>query len=161
MTYILWLAISQHNFEQQMLQNNPWPLTATNHPSYFEKTETSIDEGQRKNPIQQHHAFGRLPYNIFSFCCSGETTVEQENHYDPSRYLSYSDLAVDNPSNPLVMSMLIKKSKTDQGRKGAKVYFGKTGDSLCPMEPYLSIRRSNSGLLFRWESGVPLSKSST
>ena len=88
----------------------------------------------------------RIPFNImlwtaclttfFSFCCSGEVTVEQESHYDPSIHLSYSDLAVDNPSDPGVISMLIKKSKTDQGRRGAKVYFGKTGDSLMSNSSY-------------------------
>ena len=100
---------------------------------------------------------------FFSFCRSGEITVERENLYDPSCHLSYSDLAVDNPSNPSILSMLIKKSKTDQGRKGAKVYLGRTGDSLCPiaaLEAYLSVRGSIPGPLFRWESGVPLSKSS-
>ena len=100
---------------------------------------------------------------FFSFCRSGEVTVEQESHYNPSIHLSYSDLAVDNPSDPGVISMLIKKSKTDQGRRGAKVYFSKTGDSLCPiaaMEAYLLVRGSNPGPLFLWESRVPLSKPS-
>ena len=116
----------------------------------------------------------RIPFNnivlwaaclttFFSFCRSGEITTEQENHFDPLLHLSYSDLAVDNPSDPAVISMLIKKSKCDQTGKGAKVYFGKTGDSLCPiaaMEAYLSIRGSNPDPLFLWESGVPLSKPS-
>ena len=116
----------------------------------------------------------RIPFNnimlwaaclttFFSFCRSGEITTEQENHFDPSRHLSYSDLAVDNPSDPAIISILIKKSKCDQTGKGAKVYFGKTGDSLCPIaaiEAYLSIRGSNPGPLFLWESGVPLSKPS-
>ena len=94
---------------------------------------------------------------FFSFCRSGEITVERENLYDPSCHLSYNDLAVDNPSNPLNADQEIKN------RKGAKVYLGRTGDSLCPiaaLEAYLSVRWSNPGPLFRWESGVPLSKSS-
>ena len=98
---------------------------------------------------------------FFSLCLSREVTVEQENHYDASIHLSYSDLAVDDPANPSVISMLIKKSKTVQGRRGAKIYLGKTGDSLCPiaaMEAYLSVRRSSSGPLFQWESRIPLSK---
>ena len=80
---------------------------------------------------------------FFSFCRSSEITVERENLYDPSCHLSYSDVAVDNPSNPSILSMLIKKSKTDQGRKGAKVYLGRMGDSLClitALEVYLSVR---------------------
>ena len=52
--------------------------------------------------------------------------MEQENRYDASIHLSYNDLAVDDPANPSVISMLIKKSKTDQGRRGAKIYLGKT-----------------------------------
>ena len=59
--------------------------------------------------------------------------------------------------------MLIKKSKTDQGRRGTKIYLGKTGDSLCPiaaMEAYLSVSGSISGSFFQWESHIPLSKSS-
>ena len=58
--------------------------------------------------------------------------------------------------------MLIKKSKTDQGQRGAKIYLGKTGDSLCPitaMDAYLSVRGSSTGSLFQWESHIPLSKS--
>ena len=86
--------------------------------------------------------------------------------YDPSIHLSYGDLAVDNSSHPMAISMLhavIKKPKMDQGRKGAKIFLGKTGDTLCPvaaMEAYLSVRGSSSGPLFQWESGIPLSKSS-
>ena len=38
--------------------------------------------------------------------------MEQENHYDASIHLSYSDLAVDDPANPSVISRLIKKPKT-------------------------------------------------
>ena len=89
--------------------------------------------------------------------------MEHENQYDPSIHLSYGDLAVDNPSNPTAISRLIKKSKTDQGRKGAKIFLGKTGDTLCPvaaMEAYLSVRGSSLGPLFQWESGISLSKSS-
>ena len=100
---------------------------------------------------------------IFSFCHSGEITVKREDLFGPSRHSLYSDLAVYNPSNLSIISMLIKKSKTNQGRKGAKVYLGKTGNTLCPvtaLESYLSVRGSNPGPLFQWKSRVPLSKAS-
>ena len=99
----------------------------------------------------------------FSFCCSGEVTVEWENYYDASMHRSYIDLAVDNPANPSAISMLIKKSKTDQAQREAKIYLGKTGDIICPiatMEACLSVRRYSSVPLFQWESIIPLSKSS-
>ena len=57
---------------------------------------------------------------------------------------------------------MIKKSKTDQGRKGVKVFIGKTSDDLCPVTAllsYLASRGADPGALFRWESGIPLSKS--
>ena len=93
----------------------------------------------------------RIPFNnvmlwaaclvtFFSFCCSGEITVEHKNQFDPSIHFSYGDLAVDNPSYSMAISMLIKKSKMDQGQKGAKTFLRKTGDTLCPvaaMEAYL------------------------
>ena len=64
----------------------------------------------------------RIPFNniilwaacltiFFSFCRSGKITVERENLYDPACHLSYSDLAVDNPSNLSIISMLIKNQK--------------------------------------------------
>jgi len=98
---------------------------------------------------------------FFSFCRSGEVTVEKEDEYNPTAHLSYGDLAVDNPTAPTVISIMIKKSKTDQGRKGAKVFIGKTSDDLCPVAAllsYLSIRGAKAGPLFCWESGTPLSK---
>lgn len=47
---------------------------------------------------------------FFSFCRSGEVTVEKEDDYDPSAHLSYGDIAVDNPTAPAVISIMIKKS---------------------------------------------------
>ena len=64
--------------------------------------------------------------------------MEKEDGYDPTAHLSYGDLAVDNPTAPTVISIMIKKSKTDQGRKGVKVFVGKTSDDLCPVTALLS-----------------------
>ena len=100
---------------------------------------------------------------FFSFCQSGEVTVEMEDKYDPATHLSYSDIAVHNAAAPNIISIMIKKSKTDQGRKGVKVFIGKThDDDLCPVTAflsYLACRGANPGALFHWESGIPLSKS--
>ena len=53
---------------------------------------------------------------FFSFCRSGEVTVECESSYDPHIHLSFADLAGDNPSHPSVISLQLKQSKTDPFR---------------------------------------------
>ena len=98
---------------------------------------------------------------FFGFCRSGEITVSSADSYDPQSHLSFSDLAVDQPSAPSMMSILLKHSKTDQGRKGMKIVIGKTNDDLCPVAAllaYLKIRGSQPGPLFLWQSGTTLTK---
>jgi len=98
---------------------------------------------------------------FFSFCRSGEVTVEDENKYDTKTCLSFEDIAVDNVDLPPVISLNIKYSKTGQGRVGVRVTLGRTGDDLCPNSAllnYLSWRGSKLGALFQWQDGKPLSK---
>ena len=61
------------------------------------------------------------------------TKLDFDKGIPDSHWKRYGDLAVDNPSDPMAISMLIKKSKTDQGWKCAKIFLGKTGDTLCPI----------------------------
>ena len=99
---------------------------------------------------------------FFSFCRSGEITVENVDNYDPSTHHSFADVAVDNPSSPSVISLNIKYSKTDTGRAGYQVVLGGTGDDLCPVTAlltYLARRGDKPGALFQWKDGTPLSKS--
>jgi len=99
--------------------------------------------------------------NFFSFCRSGEITVQRENDYDPNTHLSFGDLRADHESRPNTISLLIKQSKTDQERKGVTVIIGKTGDDICPVSAllsYLALRGNRPGPLFQWEDGSPLSK---
>ena len=98
---------------------------------------------------------------FFSFCRSGETTVEDENKYDPSVHLSFSDVAVDNAESPNMISLNIKRSKTDQEAVGVRVIIGRTDDDLCPVSAlltYLKRRGSTPGALFQWDNRIPLSK---
>ena len=98
---------------------------------------------------------------VFSFCRSGEVTVEDESKYDAKTHLSWADVAVDNIDSPSLISLNIKYSKTDQRRVGIPVVLGKTGDDLCPVSAllqYLSRRGSKAGALFQWENGTPLSE---
>ena len=98
---------------------------------------------------------------FFSFCHSGEVTVETEGQYDPNTNLSFTDVATDNPSDPTVIFLNIKLSKMDQGRVRCQVVLGKTNDDLCPVTTlleYLARRRGYPGTLFQWQDGTPLSK---
>jgi len=88
--------------------------------------------------------------------------VEDENKYDPAAHLSFHDISVDNADNPKVICLLIKQSKTDQGRVGVRVILGKTDDDLYPvlaLLEYLEHRGGHQGALFQWEDRTPLSKS--
>ena len=98
---------------------------------------------------------------FFSFCRSGETTVEDEKKYDSSVHLSFSEVSVDNAESPNMISLNIKHSKTDQGAVGVRVIMGRTDDDLCPVSAlltYLERRGSTPGALFQWDNRIPLSK---
>jgi len=65
---------------------------------------------------------------------SGEITVELASRYDLRIHLSFSDVAVDNATSPLVISIQLKRSKTDPFMKGVKL----THDELCPVTALLA-----------------------
>ena len=39
----------------------------------------------------------------FTFCHSGEITVEAEGQYDPNTHLLFGDMAVNNATNPAII----------------------------------------------------------
>ena len=82
--------------------------------------------------------------------------------YDPNIHLSISDLATDSAHSPSVISLKIKHSKTDQGRRGVTVVISKTGDDICPVSAllsYLVSKGTKPGALFLWTDRSLLSKS--
>ena len=100
---------------------------------------------------------------FFGFLRSGEITVPSlSGHADPSVHLNYNDIAVDNPSNPCIIKVRIKASKTDPFHQGVDIYLGKTGHLLCPVSAllkYLAARGSQEGLLFKLKDNSLLTKS--
>ena len=81
--------------------------------------------------------------------------------YDPDGHLSEGDVSLDSQSEPSVIRIHIKASKTDPFRKGVYVYLGKTGNELCPvmaMAAYMAVRGRLSGPFFHFVSGTPLSR---
>ena len=90
----------------------------------------------------------------FGFLRAEEITVPSEAAYDPGEHLNFTDVAVDSISNPKLLKVKIKVSKTDPFRQGVDLFIGKTGNKLCPvaaMLSYLAKRGSEEGMLFYYE----------
>ena len=68
---------------------------------------------------------------FFGFLRAGEMTMPSDGAYDPAVHLSYSDIAVDNPSSPSVLRVSIKQSKTDAFRKGIDLFLGRSSTDLA------------------------------
>ena len=88
-------------------------------------------------------------------------TAPEVGEFDPGQHLSFADVSVDNVSNPEVLSVRIKQSKTDPFRQGVTIHMGKTGGDLCPVAAvlaFLAIRGAGVGPLFRFKSGEALTR---
>ena len=98
---------------------------------------------------------------FFVFFRAGELTIHAEESYDPQTHLNYEDIAMDSFSNPTIMKVHLKESKTDPYRKGVDIFVGCTHDKLCPIAAvlaYLAKRGNAPGLLFKFENGKQLTK---
>ena len=88
-------------------------------------------------------------------------TVPDDMGYDPSVHLSIKDISVDNSSNPSMICIKIKLSKTDLFRKGINLFIGRTNSSLCPVSAvlnYLCTRGMGAGPLFHFSDGKVLTR---
>ena len=99
----------------------------------------------------------------FAFLRCGEFTVN--GPFDPDQHITLQDIAVDSYQNPSLLSIYLKKSKTDQDRVGITLYVGKTSSEICPVTAILSYlvarsHKNQSGPLFIQEDGHPLSRES-
>ena len=62
--------------------------------------------------------------------------MSEDAKFDPNDHFSDSDVAVDNPASPMIVSL---RSKTNliQERVDVKVILGQTGDDLCSVSALL------------------------
>lgn len=98
---------------------------------------------------------------FWDFFCSGELTVLSVSSFDPTRYLAWGDVSIDNREYPKIMWIYLKRSKTDQSGRGADVFIGRTDGPLCPIAATLSYiieRGASPGPLFQYSNGRPLQK---
>ena len=89
---------------------------------------------------------------------AGELTMPARGQFNPRNHLGPRDVAVDGDTPPKWISLHIKRSKTDQFRKGAT---GSSGQTLCPVQAllkYMARRGNEEGPLFRFTNGHPLTR---
>ena len=111
----------------------------------------------KENLLKRPHDYNNIL--MWAICCTAffgflrcsEFTVPKETDYDPNVHLSYADVAVDCKSNPRMIQIQIKQSKTDPFRKGVKLSLGRTDCVVCPVSAilaYLAVRGAQPGPLF-------------
>lgn len=96
---------------------------------------------------------------FFGFLRAGEFTSLGANHTD--YILSPSDISVDSHYNPRLLTIHLRRSKTDPFGAGCVVYLGRTDTIPCPVAAilsYLSKRPSTPGPLFLFQDGTPLTR---
>ena len=85
---------------------------------------------------------------------SGEAVALSESSSDPQVHSLLSDVRIDSRTDPQVMEVCLKASKTDPFQKGVSLHLGRTGMDLCPLSAvleYLSFRGGDDILLFRFK----------
>ena len=93
---------------------------------------------------------------FFGFFRPGEITAPSDKAFDPNDHLTFGDIAVDCLSNPYIIRVRLKRSKTDPFRRGMDVFIGRTHNALCPvsaMLAFLTVRGGRAGALFRFQDG--------
>lgn len=99
---------------------------------------------------------------FFAFLRVGEFTSPTTNKFDSDADLSVSDVSVDNSLSPSMVFVHLKRSKTDQLRRGVTIVLGRTNKvPLCPVSAllnYLVARGKAPGPLFIWSSGQFLTR---
>ena len=99
--------------------------------------------------------------SFFGFLRAGEMTISSEASYDAGAHLNFADVAIDNPSNPSILRLRLKASKTDPFQRGVDIFIGRTHNELCPIEAmlaYLAKRGGRQGFLFLFEDGRLLTR---
>ena len=99
---------------------------------------------------------------FFGFFRMGEITAPSPYSFNQDSQLTIADVAVDDSSNPMVLRIRLKRTKTQQF-KAVDIYLGRTNDDLCPVAAllaYIAVRGMSAGPLFFFQDGRYLTKES-
>lgn len=118
---------------------------------------------QQQYELDKIMLWAALCTGFFGFFRLGEITAPTSTTYDPRAHLTFDDISVDDVANPKSISILIKRSKTDQLGVGAVVNLARTDRDLCPVAAllaYIAARGDKQGPLFLFKDGRYLTQSS-
>ncbi len=96
---------------------------------------------------------------FFGFLRAGEFTCTGTNEAEYP--LTVGDITVDSREDPRLITVYLKRSKTDPFGAGCRVFLGRTGTIPCPVAAilsYLSQRPTTPGPLFIFQDGTPLTR---
>ena len=88
---------------------------------------------------------------FFGLLRSSEFTVPSQEAFDKDAHLCPGDIAIDSTTNPKLITIKIKQSKTDPYRRGVTLYLGIMKSPICPVLgilPFMAIRGNRPGPLF-------------
>ena len=75
---------------------------------------------------------------FFGFFRLGELIPASDTADNASRQVQLSNLAADCPHNPTVLSIHLRRAKTDQLGRGATIYICRSDSDLCPVTALLA-----------------------
>jgi hypothetical protein len=98
---------------------------------------------------------------FFGFFRLGELLLDSPTAFNPTLHLAWGDVAVDDPSEPKMVKIHLKQSKTDQFGKGSDIFLGRTNNELClvsAMLNFLVACKGSQGPLFIDSRSRPVTK---
>ena len=109
----------------------------THHISNFEQHSPAVAE--RESIPGSCHAMGSsYPLLFWLLLHLSEKTVPSDAAFDPSWHLTFQDISVDQVTDPQLLRVHLRTSKTDPFHKAIDVFVGRTGNELCPVTAMLS-----------------------
>ena len=96
---------------------------------------------------------------FFGFLRAGEFTCPSWQAYT-TEMLSPRDVTVDSHDSLSIVSVLLRRSKTDPFGAGVTIHLGRTNEAICPVGAllsYLALRGLQPGPLFLFRDSTPLS----
>ena len=81
---------------------------------------------------------GPLVPSAFLFFLNGEITAPSDKAFDLNDHLAFGDITVDCTTNPSIVRVRLKRSKTDPFCWGMDAFVGRTRNALRPVSAMLA-----------------------